>query len=109
ALDRLAVFDGTGPGSVAKSASDDASLHASAAAVTHALRTRDCVAFAKVIFTGFGPGATGNKSDICRTLRSLALPAALAANRKLAPKIYGADAWYASLGFESVVGTYTVE
>jgi hypothetical protein len=107
-LYHLAFVYGDGTGSVAKSPSDDASLHASAAAVTHALRTRDCATFAKVIFTGFGPGSTGNKSDICRTLRSLALPAALAANRKLAPKIYGANSFYAFLGFDTVVGHFTV-
>jgi hypothetical protein len=83
-------------------------LQSSVGDVVDALRKRDCSAFAKVMYTGFGPGVSGNQTTICNSLLGSPLPAALAADGSLKPKVYGSNAEFAFLGFDTPVGHYTV-
>jgi hypothetical protein len=92
---------------LSKTKVDQAELQKSADAVTSALRKRDCVAFSKVIFTGFGPGATGDRKTICDSQRASPLPTLLAADAKLKPKLYGGNEQFAFIGYDTVLGHYT--
>lgn len=106
-LYHLAFVYGAG-GPTASTKVDTAELKSSVGSVTSALRKRNCDAFAKVIFTGFGPGKTGSKSDICNSLRGSPLPAMLAAFPKLTPKIYGGNGQVGFFGLDTTIGHFSV-